>query len=100
MKKETANHVWKYDNPEARRQASKKYPNFRFKKETVRDWKIKHQKNCESQERVELFTISWKGRSSMVTDELVTEIKAILHNLRVSGGTISPKTVIAMALDF
>ena len=32
----------------------------------------------------------------MVTDELVTEIKAILHNLRVSGGTNSPKTVIAM----
>ena len=57
---------------------------------------MKHQKNCESQERVALFTISWQGRSSMVTDELVTEVKAILHNLRVSGGGISRKTVIAM----
>ena len=57
---------------------------------------MKHQKNCESQERIELFTISWKGRSSMVTDELVTEIKAILHNLHVSGEAISRKTVIAM----
>ena len=31
-----------------------------------------------------------------MSDELVTEIKAILHNLRVSGGTISGKIVIAI----
>ena len=31
----------------------------------------------------------------MVSDELVTEIKVILHNLRASGGVITQKTVIA-----
>ena len=32
----------------------------------------------------------------MVSDEIVTEIKAILHNLRVSGGAVTRKTVIVI----
>ena len=79
-----------------RRWTSKKYPQISFKRETVRNWKIKHQKNFQSQEREELFTIPRQGRLSMVSDELVTEMKAILHNLRVSGGAIRWKTVIVI----
>ena len=96
IKKEIAEHAWKYGNPEVRRWASKKYPQFSFKRETFRDWKIKYQKNFESQEEVEFFTVLWQGRPSMVTDELVTKIKAILHNLHVSGRAISRKTVVAV----
>ena len=36
-------------------------------------------------EGVELFTVPWQGRPSMVSDDLVTEIKAILDNLCVNG---------------
>ena len=74
----------------------KKYPLFSFIRKTVRESKIKYQKNFESQEGEELFTVSRQGRPSIVSDELVTEIKAILHNLRISGGVISWKTVIAI----
>ena len=74
----------------------KKYPLFSFIRKTVRDSKIKYQKNFESQEGVELFTVSPQGLPSIVSDELVTEVKAILHKLRISGGVISWKTVIAI----
>ena len=57
---------------------------------------MKNQKNFESQEGVELFTVPRKGHPSMVSDELLTEIKAILHMLHVSGEVISRKTVIAI----
>ena len=72
----------------------KKYP--QLKRESVRDWKIKCQKNYESSEEVEFFTVTRQGCSSVVSDELVTEIKATLHNLRVSAGVISRKTVTAI----
>ena len=35
--------------------ASKKYPQFSFKRETVIGWKIKYQKNFENQEEVKNF---------------------------------------------
>ena len=31
-----------------------------------------------------------------MSDELTTEVKSILHNLRVSGGAVTRKTVIAI----
>lgn len=99
IKKEVAHYAWKHGNPEARRWASKKYPNFVFKRETVRDWKLKYQEHFESNAQEEgcfTFTVRKQGRPSMVSDELATEIKSILHNLRVSGGAISRKTVIAI----
>ena len=37
VKKGMAYYVWKYGNPEARRWTSKKYPDYTFKRETVRD---------------------------------------------------------------
>ena len=37
-----------------------------------------------------------QGRSSKMSDELTTEVKSILHNLRVSGGAVTRKTVIAI----
>ena len=74
----------------------KKVTQFSFKRETVREWKIKYQKKFESQEGVEFFTVPRQRRPSMVSHELVTEIKAILHNLRDGGGAVSLKTVIAI----
>ena len=52
--------------------------------------------NFESNEGAEYITLRRQGRPAMVSDEIVTEVKAILHNLRVSGGTVSRKTVIAI----
>ena len=57
---------------------------------------MKNQKNFECQEGVEFFTVPQKGHPSMVSDELVTEMKAILHMLHASGEVISRKTVIAI----
>ena len=50
VKKDVAYYAWKHGNPEARRWASKKYPDYTFKRETVRDWKVKYQKAFESNE--------------------------------------------------
>ena len=68
IKKEVAYHAWKHGNPEARRWASKKYPNFTFKRETLRDWKIKYQKNFESNEGAEYFTLRRQGRPAKYQD--------------------------------
>lgn len=46
----------------------KKYPQFSFKTESVRDWKIKYQKNSESSEEVEFFTVIRQGHPSIVSD--------------------------------
>ena len=74
----------------------KKVTQFSFKRETVREWKIKYQKKFESQEGVGFFTVPRQRRPSMVSHKLVTEIKAILYNLRDGGGAVSLKTVIAI----
>ena len=37
VKKDVAYYAWKHGNPEARRWASRKYPDYTFKRETVRD---------------------------------------------------------------
>ena len=31
-----------------------------------------------------------------MSDELTTEVKSILHNLRISGGAVTQKTVVAI----
>eukprot|EP00794_Sanderia_malayensis_P010317 gene10317-11388_t len=47
IKKEVAYHALKHGNPEARRWALTKYPNFTFKRETVRDCKAKYQRTLK-----------------------------------------------------
>ena len=59
---------------EASRWAGKKYPNFTFKKETVRDWKTKYQKDFEARGENGYCTFRRQGRSSMVSDELQTQV--------------------------
>lgn len=73
----------------------KKYPQFSFKTESVRDWKIKYQKNSESSEEVEFFTVIRQGHPSIVSDRWWV----IIHILRVSGGVIRRKTVITTGND-
>ena len=96
VKKDVAYYAEKHGNPEARRWASKKYPDYTFKRETVRDWKVKYQKAFESNEVGIFFALPGQGRPSKMSDELTTEVKSILHNLRVSGGAVTRKTVIAI----
>ena len=93
VKKDVAYYAEKHGNPEARRWASKKYPDYTFKRETVRDWKVKYQKAFESNEVGIFFALPGQGRPSKMSDELTTEVKSILHNLRVSGGAVTRKTV-------
>ena len=91
-----AYYAWKHGNPEARIWVSKKYPDYTFKRETVRDWKVKYQKAFESNKVGISFALPRQGRPSKMSDELTTEVKSILHNLRVSGGAVTRKTVIAI----
>ena len=94
VKKDVAYYAEKHGNPEARRWASKKYPDYTFKRETVRDWKVKYQKAFESNEVGIFFALPGQGRPSKMSDELTTEVKSIPHNLRVGVGAVTRKTVI------
>ena len=95
-KKDVAYYAWKHGNSEARRWASKKYPDYTFKRKTIRDWKVKYQKSIESNEVGTFFALPLQGRPSKMSDELTTDVKSILHNLRVSDGAVSRKTIIAI----
>ena len=57
---------------------------------------MKYQKAFESNEVGIFFALPGQGRPSKMSDELTTEVKSILHNLRVSGGAVTRKTVIAI----
>ena len=57
---------------------------------------MKHQKTFESNEVGIFFAIPRQGRPSKMGDELTTEVKSILHNLRISGRAVTRKTVIAI----
>ena len=57
---------------------------------------MKYQKAFESNEVGNFFALPRQGRPSKMSDELTTEVKSILHNLRVSGGEVTRKTVIAI----
>lgn len=96
IKREVAHYAWKNGIPAARKWAATKYPEFVFLRESVRDWRNKFSKYFESHNQSSTFTIPRAGRPAMLKDEYTTEIKAILHNLRASGGAISRKTVIAV----
>ena len=96
IKKDVAYYAWKHGNLEARRWASKKCPNYTFKRETVRDWKVKYQKAFESNEVGNVFALLRQGRPSKMSDELTNEVKSKLQNLRVSGGAATRKIVIAI----
>ena len=84
-----AYYAWKHGNPEDRIWASMKYPDYTFKRETVRDWKVKYQKAFESNEVGNFFALPHQGRLSQMRDKLTTEVKSMLHNLWVSGGEIT-----------
>ena len=96
VKKDVAYYAWKHGNPEARRWALKKYPDYAFKTQTVRDWKVKYQKAFESNKVGIFFALPHQGRPYKMSDELITDVKSILHNPRVSGGAVIRKTVIAI----
>ena len=95
VKKDVAYYAWKHGNPEGRRWASKKYSYYTFKRETVRDSKVKYQKTFESNGRGIFFALPRQGRPSKMSGEITTEVKSILHHLRVSGEAVTRKTVIA-----
>ena len=67
--------TWK-PRTKARRWASKKYPDYSFKRETVRDWKGKYQKAFESNEEGKFFALPRQGTPSKMSDELTTEVKS------------------------
>ena len=52
-----------------------------------RDWKLKHQEHFASEDEGEssVFALPRTGRPSLFSDDLIvmTEIKAVLNNLRV-----------------
>ena len=57
---------------------------------------MKYQNAFENKEVGNFFALPRQGRPSKMSDELTTEVKSILHNLRVSGGAVTRKTVIAI----
>ena len=64
------------------------------------DWHLRNKKRNEKQStssngESNFFALQRLGWLSMVSDKIITEVKAILHNLCVSCDTITRKTVIA-----
>ena len=57
---------------------------------------MKYQNAFENKEVGNFFALPRQGRPSKMSDELTTEVKSILHNLRVSGGAVTRKIVIAI----
>ena len=86
----------KYGIPAAREWAKKTFRQYEFKRETVRDWRTKYREayvnNLEtsSQNAVE---IAWKSVGRPI---MLSEVKLILHNLRMAGCGISRKVVISV----
>ena len=68
----------------------------------VRDWKFKYEKYCKENLAVSanssqnLFTMPQRGKPALISEELSTEIKQILFNLRVVGCSVSRKVVISV----
>ena len=102
IKKQVGYRAWKYGIPEARKWGDKKYPEYKFKRETVRDWKFKYEKYCKGNLAVSanssqsLFTMPQRGKPALISEERSTEIKQILSNLRVAGCSISRKVVMSV----
>ena len=70
---------WKHGNPEARRWAARKYPDYTFKRETVRDWKVKCLKAFQSKEVGNFFTFPRQGTPSKMSNKLTTEVNSVLY---------------------
>ena len=87
IKKEVPYRAWKYGIPEARKWGDKKYPEYKFKRKAVRDWKFKYEKYCKENLAVStnfsqsLFNMPQRGKLALISEELSTEIKQILSNL-------------------
>ena len=98
IKKEVAYRAWKYGIRETRKWGDKKYPEYKFKRETVRDWKFKYKKYCKenSNSSQSLFTMPQRGKPALMSEELSTGIKQTLSNLRVAGCSISRKVIISV----
>ena len=99
IKKEVAYRAWKYGIPEAREWGERTYVDYKFKRETVRDWKFIFfcKENITSTDASPtFFSMPRRGRPAILTDELMTEIKQILSNLRVTGCAIYRKIVISV----
>lgn len=98
LKQTVGFHANKHGVAAARKWATEHYRGFEFKRETVRDWKQKYKKKYVEKGFVETSSVNFKkpGRPSMLSEELTTEIKVILQNLRTAGCGISRKTVIAV----
>ena len=102
IKKKVAYRAWKYGIPEVRKWDDKKYSEYKFKRETVRDWKFKYEKYCKenlagsANSYQSLFTMPQRGKPTLISEELSTEIKQILSNLRVAGCSVSRKVVISV----
>ena len=75
-----------------RRYSSSKYPQYEFKKGTVKNWKTKYEQNFRKEKTSDFFFYE-KGWQS---DEILTEIKPILNNLHIPGAAITLKVVIAV----
>ena len=90
-----------YGIPAARQWASRIYGQYEFKRETVRDWRNKYReayvRSLESSSPANV-DISWKrvGRPNLLSEELTSEVKLILQNLRIAGCGISRKVVISV----
>ena len=57
---------------------------------------MKYQKAFESNDVGSFFALPRQRRPSKMSDEITPEVKSILHNLRISSGAVTRKTVIAI----
>ena len=94
VKKAVGEHAFKYGVKSGMSFGKKNYPDYEFKRETVRNWRFKYQKK----QNVDPTSIPFSraGRPSLLSETLTTEIKVILENLRISGCAITRKVVIAV----
>ena len=80
-----------------------KYDHPIFKRETVREWRNKYRElfqdmlisSNDSHETTPMMSPG-QGRPSLLSEELTTEVKVILNNLRTSGCAISRNVVISV----
>ena len=93
--------AWKYGIQGARKWVVKVYPNHKFARETVRNWRARYQTFfneliTSTEGSTVLFSLPRLGRRPTLSDHLTTEIKQILNNLRIAGCAISRKAVISI----
>ena len=92
VKKAVGEHAFKYGVKSGMSFGKKNYPDYEFKRETVRRFKYQKKHNVDPTS----IPFSRAGRPSLLSETLTTEIKVILENLRISGCAITRKVVIAI----